>query len=163
MPNRPYPTGDDQHANGSAFNTMGSIDRTQATQDSPEPVADADVCVLGGGPLGAAVARRLQTSGRAVVLLDESIDDDDLSVIRIDPTDAAALNGAALKRDAVVVVATPSDRRNLLAAQLVRAHFDVERIVVLTNHPDRVEAMADVGHDVVCATELLADGLVAHL
>jgi trk system potassium uptake protein TrkA len=110
-----------------------------------------------------AVARRLQAADRTVVLVDESADVPDLPVVRADPTDIAALREAELNRDAVVVVATPSDSQNLLAAQLVRARFDVDRVVVLTNHPDRVEAFADVGHDSVCATELLADGLVDRL
>lgn len=154
---------DERRADCRPPKTMRSIKPSQAAPDSPEPVADADVCVLGGGPLGAAVARRLQNSGRAVVLVDESIDEADLSVIRVDPTDATALDAAALPPEAVVVVASQSDSRNLLAAQLVRAQFDVERIVVLTNHPDRVGAMADVGHDVVCATELVADGIVAQI
>lgn len=106
------------------------------------------------------MARRLHAADRKVVLIDETADDSELPVVRADPADAATLGEAELNRDTVVVVATPSDGRNLLVAQLVRARFDVERVVVLTNHPDRVEAFADVGHDSVCATDLLADGLV---
>lgn len=142
---------------------MRTLEPPKRNPDRPEPTADADVYVLGGGLLGMAVARRLQAADRTVVLVDESADVPDLPVVRADPTDIAALREAELNRDAVVVVATPSDGQNLLAAQLVRARFDVDRVVVLTNHPDRVDAFADVGHESVCATELLADGLVDRL
>lgn len=142
---------------------MRTKERPQRTPDRPEPTADADVYVLGGGPLGETVARRLGDAGRAVVLVDDSAETADVGVVRADPTDATALIEAGVDDRSVVVVATPSDGRNLLVAQLVRARFDVERIVVLTNHPDRVEAMADVGHEPVCATAVLADGLVDRL
>lgn len=119
--------------------------------------------MLGGGPLGAVVAGRLRAGGREVVLVDESAVDPDDAVHRGNPTDARALAEAGVGPDSVVVVATPSDSQNLLAAQLVRTRFDVDRVVVLTHHPERVEAMADGGHEPVCATEALAGVLVDRL
>ena len=62
-----------------------------------------------------------------------------------------------------VVVATPSDSRNLLTAKLVRAHFDISQIVVLVNVPDRYDLFAEVGCEPVCATATLSDGVVESL
>lgn len=142
---------------------MPSTDQTSRTANRPSRAAEHTVYVLGGGPLGVAVTRRLRADGREVVLIDESADGSDDAVHRGDPTDALTLAEAGMGPDSVAIVATPSDSRNLLAAQLVRARFDVDRVVVLTNHPERVDAMADGGHDPVCATDALAAVLVDRL
>ena len=57
-------------------------------------------------------------------------------------------------------MATGSDSRNLLVAQLVRARFDVSDVVVLAHQPDRVGLFEAAGHDPVCATDALSAALV---
>jgi trk system potassium uptake protein TrkA len=120
----------------------------------------ADHYVLGGGRVGSAVARRLRTDGHAVGVVDESYLPAELPGFRSDPTDVETLEEAGLSNATTVVVATRSDARNLLVAQLVRARFDVPRIVVLTNDPERLTAVAEAGHDPVCATAALSEALV---
>lgn len=124
---------------------------------------EAEYYVLGGGHVGAAVARRLHENGHAVTVVDETLGLTELPGVAASPTDVRALEAAGLSEASTVVVATQRDRQNLLVAQLVRAHFDVPEIVVLANTPDRHELIASVGHEAVCATTALSDALVDNL
>jgi trk system potassium uptake protein TrkA len=122
-------------------------------------------CVLGGSHLGVAVARRLLANGDTVTLVDELSprehrDLPETAVVHGDPADTAALEEAGLGNDSTVIVATQSDSRNLLIAQLVRINFDDPDIVVLTNAPDRLDPIEQAGHESVCATSVLSDALV---
>jgi len=121
--------------------------------------AEHEYYVLGGGHLGAALARRLRDAGSTVRLVDERRDGDDGSAVRGDPGTLAALDAADIHPDATVVVATRDDGRNLRIAQLVRTRFDVDRVRVLVNSPDRYDVFVDVGHEPVCATTALSDAL----
>lgn len=136
---------------------MTTIPPAPEAIDLPTDSHEAPVYVLGDGPLGAAVARRLRAAGREVVPIDGR------SVEAGDTVDVAALTAAGLAPDATVVVATASDARNLLVAQLLRTRFDVDRVIVLTHRPDRVELVADAGHEAVCATDVLSEGLADRL
>lgn len=133
------------------------------TTEASAETADANVYVLGGGTVGAAVARRLQSDGHAVALIDESYEPSDVLTSEGNPTDAAVMAEAGLADASTVIVATPVDSQNLLAAQLARTRFDVDRVIVRTNDPDRTELMTDGGHVSVCATTALSDALVDRL
>jgi trk system potassium uptake protein TrkA len=119
--------------------------------------------VLGGGRFGVAVARRLRADGHAVELIDESNDLSEVSGFRGDPADVRILEEAGVADASTVVVATRSDRRNFLIAQLVRANFEVPRAVVLANTPDRYDLIASAGHEPVCATSVLTDEIAESL
>ena len=120
----------------------------------------ADCYVLGGGRVAAFVARRLRSEGRTVSVVDEAHDPSEAPGVRGDPTDVATLNEAGVSEASTVIVATPSDNRNLLVAQLVRAYFDVPELLVLVNAPDRCDVLAAAGHRPVCATTALSEALV---
>ncbi|MFC6737438.1 NAD-binding protein, partial [Halolamina salina] len=78
-------------------------------------------------------------------------------------TDSAALREAGIPAASTVVVATRSDRRNLLLAQSIRVRFDTPRVIVLVNSPDRVDPFADAGHEVVCATSAVSTAVSEHV
>jgi trk system potassium uptake protein TrkA len=122
-----------------------------------------DYCVLGGGPVGAAIARRLHSDGHVVTAVGETHDAADHAVVRGDPADVRRLEAADIGDGSTVVAATPRDHRNLLVAQLVRAHFDVSDVVVRVNDPDRHGLVANAGHDPFCATTVLSTALVDEL
>ncbi|ESP88539.1 NAD-binding protein [Candidatus Halobonum tyrrellensis] len=132
-----------------------------STRPDPPPAdATADCHVLGGGGVGATAARRLRAAGHAVSVVDELHDPSETTGVRGDPADPRTLVEADVPEGATVVVATASDRRNLLIAQLVRAHLDAARIVVLVNDRGRLDAFAAADYETVCATTALSDGLV---
>jgi len=120
----------------------------------------ATVCVVGGDAVGGAVARRLRADGNEVRVVGEPIDPSDTPDHPGDPTDVRLLEDADLDGATTVVVATSSDRRNLLVAQLVRVHFDVRRTVVLVNEPTRRDALAAAGHEAVCVGSTLSEAVL---
>lgn len=132
-------------------------------EESSSGGAEDEYYVLGGEHVGVAIARRLQAAGHSVTVVDEAYDSDEVPGLRGDPGDVRALREAGVSDGSTVVVATPSDSRNLLTAQLVRANFDVSEIVVLVNAPDRCDLFAEVGYEPVCATTTLSDGVVDSL
>lgn len=145
-------------------NQLSRLRRTQHASSPPaDDTVDTEYYVLGGESVGRAVARRLSATGQSVVVVDETHDTDDIPGIRADPGDLTALAETGLGDAAGVVVATREDGRNLLIAQLVSAHFDVEHVRVLVNDPERSALVAAAGHDPISATAALADALVDDL
>jgi len=122
-----------------------------------------DYVVLGGNHVGEAVASRLHAGGHDVVVVTDAPASTDLRTIEGDPTDPSTLVDLDLTEEVTVLVATPSDARNLLVAQLVRTTLDVPRTFVLTNRPDRADSVDAAGHQPICATTAIADAVVEEL
>lgn len=154
------------------------IPKRSSEADSPGGTAAATHYVLGGQHLGAAVAHRLQAEGHSVRLVaaaddgpsdpaddlfEASDDPAGIDVIRGDPTEAEVLAEVGVTDTSTVVVATRSDRRNLLIAQLVRTRFDPYRVVVLANAPPRLELFAEAGHEPICVTTALSEALMENV
>ena len=95
-----------------------------------------------------------------VCVVDESYERSETPGFRGDPTDVRTLEAAGIGNASAVVVATDSDSRNLLIAQVVRTRFEVPKVVVLANDPDRLDTFTEAGHHSVCATAALSDALV---
>lgn len=142
---------------------MPSKPTISSTNDDSLADADTDIYILGGGPVGTALTQRLRESNRDVILIDIDAGPDEVSGRRVDPSDSNALADVELPSAATVIVATPADGRNLLIAQLARVRYDVDRVLVVANNPDRVDMLADAGHDSICASTALADAVVDHL
>lgn len=128
--------------------------------ESSNEETEAEYYILGGEHLGASLARRLQADGHPVNLVDETYDPDKIPGLQGNPESVRVLEDAGVSDASTVVVATPQDRRNLLIAQLVRAHLDVPNTIVLVNNPDRYDLIADAGHEPICATTVLSNALV---
>lgn len=129
----------------------------------PEEATNAEQYVLGGGDVGKGVAERLNSGGYAVAFVDESYDSSEFPGQQGDPADLQTLEEAGLADASTVIVAARRDRRNLLIAQLVSAHFDVPRTLVLANTPERSDLLVEAGHETVCATSALSDAVVGNL
>jgi len=119
--------------------------------------------VLGGDHVGNAIAEQLQTNGYRVTLIDESYESDDIPGFSGDPTEVKVLSESGVDAASTVVVATRSDSRNLLIAQLLRARFDVQRVVAFVDDPDRLPLFAEAGHDPFCVTTALSEALAEDL
>lgn len=119
---------------------------------------EASHVVLGDAARGAVIARRLRADGHATAVVSETHETGRGTTGA--PTDPAVLADAGVGDAATVVVATRSDSRNLLVAQLVRAHFDVPRLLVLVNDPSRTTALADAGHEPVCVASAVSESVV---
>lgn len=77
--------------------------------------------------------------------------------VRVTVGDVTTLDVLQDAADATAaVVALRSDRRALLATQLLRTRFDVDPIVVLLNDPQRRSAIEDIATAVVCVSTCLS-------
>lgn len=130
-----------------------------------DPTADrTTVAVVGGGSIGGALARDLNDDDVDVRFLDasegaiERARARDIDAYLGEPTDRDSL--ARITEDSVdvAVVADHSDRRTILAAQLLRTAFDCE-VVALVSDPDNLEAIEAVDVRVVSLSSLLAGEL----
>lgn len=126
----------------------------ETAEPSPE-TRNPEACVLGDGALGDALHSRLAEDGLDVARFDGTLSSaDETAAPAVDARWDPPIDSAG-----TAIVATASDARNLLVAQRLRARCDVDRVVVVTNSPDRVDAIAAAGHDPLCATTVLADAL----
>lgn len=143
---------------------MMNINRTRlGRKTSTGDGATAKYYVLGGDDLGTSIARRLREAGHSVTLVDETQDSTEVPGLRGSPRDVQILEEAGVSERSTVIAATSRDRRNLLIAQLVRVHFDVDETFVLVNTPDRYDVVAEAGHEPICVTTVLSDAVVDDL
>lgn len=133
---------------------MISIRSTQ--DDPPDDVQDDTYYVLGGDHVGIAIAEQLLANGHQVTIVEASYESNDIPGFAGDPSTLDVLSESGIGDASTVIVATRSDRRNLLVAQLVRAHFDVPRVIVLVNDPDRTALFAEAGHEPFCVPTALS-------
>ncbi|MDS0293334.1 NAD(P)-binding protein [Halogeometricum luteum] len=135
--------------------------RSDTTQPSngAEETAQPTHYVLGGAHVGTAIAERLRDRGHRVAVIDESYESQDVPGVTGDPTAVDVLSESGVTSDSTVIVATRSDRRNLLIAQLVRARFDGPRVIVFVHDPERRSLFTDAGHESFCVTTTLSDAV----
>lgn len=127
--------------------------------DCPVNLQEATHYVLGGARAGTVIAEQLHASGHRVAIVDDAYESTVVPGVVGDPVDSGVLAEAGVATASAVLVMTRSDRRNLLAAQLVRTRFDVPRIITLVHEPDRRSLFADAGHEPVCMTTILAEAV----
>lgn len=121
--------------------------------------------VAGGERVGELLTEQLDSRGETVVFLTEestSVEralDSGLTAERIDLTDRRAFEDAGVDGVTTVFVASGSDSRNLLIAQLLAVRFDIDRIIVRVNDPHNHSVFEDIDTEVVSATNVLAAAL----
>lgn len=123
--------------------------------------------VVGGNHLGRRLSEELRARGETVVFLDDDPNtverayEAGLTAERLDITDLRSLRRADVGDVETAVVASDSDSVNILAAQLLSAAFDVERIVVRVDDPRNHSAFDDMDVETVCATDALTAAFAA--
>lgn len=136
------------------------ISTRPARDNRSDERAETAYYVLGEGDIGGTVADHLRAEGHAVTLVDVFREPADSSDVRGDLTAVEVLDEAGLEAAPTVIVATRSDRRNLLVAQLARVRLDALRVLVLVNSPSRIHPFAEAGHEPICTTTALSKALV---
>lgn len=129
-----------------------------------------EVLVVGGGRIGAALARRMVDAGQRVVVLERdagrvaelSARLPEVTVVAGDGTDPAVLEAAGVRTATVVVVVTGDDARNLVVAALARFGFEVPRTIAQVVEPDHAWLFApDLGVDVAVDQAEVLTGLIS--
>ena len=130
-------------------------------------IAGADrpyVVIIGGGKVGFYLARHLIERDYEVTLVEkdpvraEWIEHQvgTVAVMVGDGDEMAFLATTGIERAGVVVACTGDDEDNLVACQLAKGKFGVERTIARVNNPVNVNVFTALGVDVpVSATELL--------
>ncbi|WP_269782701.1 NAD-binding protein [Halobacterium wangiae] len=121
------------------------------------------VFVVGGGPVGRDVADRLTADGQTVTFVDRSPPTDpppEQSVHGVEEVCSAVLRDLELGDVTTALVLEPEDATNLLLAQCLRTQFDVERVIVRVNDPDRLDVFENVDVETVDATAVLGTEIV---
>ena len=86
-----------------------------------------------------------------------------LEIRQADVTDPRSLALAGLSDAELVIVASESDARNILLAQILRTTFGVTDVVVRLTDPRNANAFEDIDVETVCMASTLTDAIVTQL
>lgn len=118
---------------------------------------------MGGGKVGGQIARDMSQAGHGVIVIESSsaraatiADTTDMLVLRGDGTDLGLLNEIGIRSDDFFLALTGADEDNLVACELVRVTFGVQRLLARLNDPKNglTFKALDIPH--VSVTDLLA-------
>ena len=124
------------------------------------------VIIMGCSRVGARLAGLLDSAGHKVTILDVSA----YSFRRIPPefggealigsgTDHETLHKAGIEQADVFVSVTQGDNRNVMAAQIAKHIFGVQRVVCRIYDPVREEMYQDLGLETISPTKMGSDRL----
>lgn len=126
--------------------------------------ADEDyTIVIGCGRLGANLANTLSDEGGNVLIIDKNKEAfrklspsfGGLSIAG-DATDLDVLQEAQISKASVVVAVSNSDNANIMAAQIARELFHIERVIARLYDPERECIYREFGIDTICPAILSA-------
>lgn len=123
------------------------------------------VVIVGGGKVGYYVAKTLIENGTDIAVIEQDkqaceliADELDIPVICDDGTTVEALLQAGTVNADVFIAVTGSDEANIVAGQIAKRKFQVERVIARANDPKNVEAMKLLGIDIaVSSTQIITD------
>lgn len=118
-----------------------------------------NVVIMGCGRVGARVASLLDQNGHAVTIIDTN----SAAFSRLYPDfggeaiigtgiDEDVLRAAGIEEAHAFVAVTNGDNRNIMAAQVVRAVFDVPQVICRIYDPVREDTYRRLGLTTVCPT-----------
>lgn len=119
------------------------------------------VCMIGGGKVGYYLAKNLLEHGHEPVMIEKdkalasrAANELEIGVICGDGTNVEILEQAGVGHCSVFISATGRDEDNLIACQLAKKVFGVEKTLARVNNPKNVEVLKKLGVDIaVSSTE----------
>lgn len=118
--------------------------------------------VMGGGKVGGYLARELRGAGEVVIVIEADgevarrvAEETGALTMEGDGTDMGLLTDLDLRRSDFFVAVTGADEVNLVACQLARAAFGVDRILARLNDPRNRATFDALQIPVVSVTDLL--------
>lgn len=126
------------------------------------------VLVVGGGHAGRTVASHLSDEYQVTFVSRnqqavEAIARDGVTAHHVEEIDGSTLNRVDAEDAALAVVASTEDGVNLLVAQLLRARFGVENVIIQVNDREKLDSFTDLDVEVVCIPDLLINEVSARL
>jgi trk system potassium uptake protein TrkA len=121
------------------------------------------VVVMGGGKVGGFLARELRSAGHAVIVIERDqrhaervAEETGALTLEGDGTDLTLIAQLDLRKTDLFVAVTGRDDDNLVACQLVRATYSVEKVLARLNDPRNHTTFDALQIPVVSVTDLLA-------
>lgn len=127
------------------------------------------IIVIGCGKVGSSLAKALVELGHDVVIIenDSSLMQlaDDIDCIKITgvPIDRDVLKQAGIETADAVCAVTQNDNINIMAAQVAREVFGVEKIVTRVFNPASREIFDEFGLNTICSTDLTVQAFLREL
>ncbi len=123
------------------------------------------IVIAGGGKIGYYTAKTLVENGNDVALIEcrrelcqKIANELDIPVYHGDGTTVEALMLAGIAEADVFVSVTGQDEDNLVAAQLAKKRFGVEKVIARANNPKNLNTIKELGADIaVSSTQIITD------
>ena len=128
-------------------------------------VQPMSIVIAGAGEVGLRAASILKAAGEPVVLIESdekvaaTVEEAGYTVVIGDASEARTLRSAGVEDAKALLIATPNDPVNLLAAQVTRSQLDCANVYVRVNEPKNVEVFQEVGAIPISQTEAVATEL----
>jgi trk system potassium uptake protein TrkA len=127
-------------------------------------IALVKVIIVGCGRVGSSLARRLDSEGHEVVVVDERVsafnrlgDEYNGEMVVGTGIDQAVLIRAGIESCDCFAAVTNGDNRNLMAAQIAKVVFKVGRVITRIYDPIREQVYRDLGLETLCTTTIASD------
>ena len=118
-----------------------------------------NIVILGCGRVGAVLATMMDRNGHSVSIIDQSGDafqrlpnDFSGNLIIGNGVDEDVLIRAGIKEADAFIALTNGDNRNIMASQIAREIFKVQKVMCRIYDPIREQTYRDLGLDTVCPT-----------
>lgn len=123
------------------------------------------IVIVGGGKLGYSLAENLLEEKHEVHLIEKNrekcihlANELDAEVIYGDGTEIEPLERADTQEAGCLIAVTGSDQDNLVAAQLAKKQFKIEKVIARANNPRNTNALRMLGADIaVSSTEIITN------
>lgn len=119
------------------------------------------ICIVGGGKVGYYLAKTLLEHGHAPVVIEQDpatakrvANSLEVSVIQGDGATVQTLRDAQADTCQAFVCASGKDEVNLVAAQLAKKIFKVQKTIARVNNPKNTAALKKMGVDIVVSSTL---------
>lgn len=125
-------------------------------------VMPKNILIIGGDEIARKLAKQLSDEGEAVTLIDLERDNVreavamNLNAVHGDATEVTVLTKAGANWCQALVAATPSDKSNLLVAQVARGKFPQLRLIARVNDSRNAEAFKEAGIETLATSDAAA-------
>lgn len=127
------------------------------------------VVIVGCGRVGSTLARDLDAAGHQVTIIDERVS----AFTRLGDTyggemvvgtgiDESVLRRAGIEQADCFVAVTNGDNRNIMAAQVAKVIFNVNRVITRIYDPIREQSYRDFGLETICSTTIVSRMISAY-
>jgi trk system potassium uptake protein TrkA len=123
------------------------------------------IVIVGGGKLGYYLIKTLLPYKHKIKIIEKSEEysrkiaaELGVEVINGDGTDINLLSDAEVERADVFIAVTGKDQDNLIACQLAKRNFNIERTIARVSNPKNISVLRKLGVDhVVSSTSIIAE------